>query len=638
MKKSFTLKAFAFGAAAAVALSASATPAQVSLKRTLQPVEATMSNVTTADMTIGKLKYSTADKQAKAPATIKRAEANYGAWSEDMDCQYTFTQLFNSVQVLDYKYQRRDDQANPGNFQIKIKGFLKEAAEGAGTDLILSIEKGTNEKGEETFFIYGDPNGANLNFKIGDGQGNSYDCYYFDHYNWMKQRQTLEPGKLTDEQVESWKDLSQFDTETGVGVLLPTYCPTLTAETSGMALPWYTPDASGNVESYTFEQFRLIGPEYKNYDVDLDNDVAYFNHEKDATTGTYNLSYNMNDNTQIVFRIVTGRKTGTGLQTAFNTMIDDLANGNTSDMVIATEASGTVSIPVATYRKGQYTLIVGYTNDGTHYSGSGINTLRVTDDDLKYYAAGEATYTDAMLYDGLMIFGEEIQSFGDLQQLFNDQLGITLPDMYTVTVPMQANSEVAGEYRLIHPYAEYYNNYLSILLDYDVASDYLVFNAADNSKSYILPSTSGIYFSADNGNSYMLAVGSTNKMNGGAVASADTWGTYANGVLTFPEIVIPDGAQTLDEISCALSHTQAQFNSTTGLITYPDWSIPLSFPEICSIEATLAGIENVKADAEFDVNAPVEYFNLQGIRVANPEAGQILIKRQGSKASKVVIR
>ena len=51
-----------------------------------------------------------------------------------------------------------------------------------------------------------------------------------------------------------------------------------------------------------------------------------------------------------------------------------------------------------------------------------------------------------------------------------------------------------------------------------------------------------------------------------------------------------------------------------------------------------SGVEGIAADAEFDVNAPAEYFNLQGIRVATPEAGQLLIKRQGNKATKVVIR
>lgn len=40
------------------------------------------------------------------------------------------------------------------------------------------------------------------------------------------------------------------------------------------------------------------------------------------------------------------------------------------------------------------------------------------------------------------------------------------------------------------------------------------------------------------------------------------------------------------------------------------------------------------ADVDADNNAPVEYFNLQGIRVANPENG-IYVRRQGNKVSKV---
>lgn len=38
---------------------------------------------------------------------------------------------------------------------------------------------------------------------------------------------------------------------------------------------------------------------------------------------------------------------------------------------------------------------------------------------------------------------------------------------------------------------------------------------------------------------------------------------------------------------------------------------------------------------EFDANAPVEYFNLQGVRVNNPEGG-MFIMRQGSKVAKVI--
>ncbi|MDE6464576.1 MAG: hypothetical protein K2L16_08105 [Muribaculaceae bacterium] len=46
-----------------------------------------------------------------------------------------------------------------------------------------------------------------------------------------------------------------------------------------------------------------------------------------------------------------------------------------------------------------------------------------------------------------------------------------------------------------------------------------------------------------------------------------------------------------------------------------------------------SGVEGIVADE----NAPVEYFNLQGIRVANPENG-LYIRRQGNNVSKVYIR
>lgn len=49
--------------------------------------------------------------------------------------------------------------------------------------------------------------------------------------------------------------------------------------------------------------------------------------------------------------------------------------------------------------------------------------------------------------------------------------------------------------------------------------------------------------------------------------------------------------------------------------------------------ANTTGIEGIVADD----NAPVEYFNLQGVRVANPENG-LYIRRQGSKVQKVLVK
>lgn len=50
------------------------------------------------------------------------------------------------------------------------------------------------------------------------------------------------------------------------------------------------------------------------------------------------------------------------------------------------------------------------------------------------------------------------------------------------------------------------------------------------------------------------------------------------------------------------------------------------------VDVTVSGVENVEVS---DADAPVEYYNLQGIRVARPTAGNIYIRRQGNTASKV---
>ena len=62
----------------------------------------------------------------------------------------------------------------------------------------------------------------------------------------------------------------------------------------------------------------------------------------------------------------------------------------------------------------------------------------------------------------------------------------------------------------------------------------------------------------------------------------------------------------------------------------PEGGNPFNFTAV-ALRHDPAAIIDIAADAD----APVEYFNLQGIRVANPAAGQIYIRRQGSVATKV---
>ncbi len=79
---------------------------------------------------------------------------------------------------------------------------------------------------------------------------------------------------------------------------------------------------------------------------------------------------------------------------------------------------------------------------------------------------------------------------------------------------------------------------------------------------------------------------------------------------------------------------------TTFLITYSGVMCVLTneaFPNLFLYTPLLdvtTGIEDITADD----NAEKEYFNLQGMRVANPQAGNVYIVRQGKKTSKVLYR
>ena len=103
----------------------------------------------------------------------------------------------------------------------------------------------------------------------------------------------------------------------------------------------------------------------------------------------------------------------------------------------------------------------------------------------------------------------------------------------------------------------------------------------------------------------------------GQYASAYCAGSYKNGVITFPagagNYNCPNGYDSKYGQSTAHEWTYKSQNSST-----------LTIPKSSAVESL---------DSE---NAPVEYYNLQGVKVANPENG-IFIRRQGSKATKVIL-
>ncbi|MDE6256573.1 MAG: hypothetical protein K2M39_10310 [Muribaculaceae bacterium] len=87
--------------------------------------------------------------------------------------------------------------------------------------------------------------------------------------------------------------------------------------------------------------------------------------------------------------------------------------------------------------------------------------------------------------------------------------------------------------------------------------------------------------------------------------------------------LFPDAPET-SEVYSAITWAATEAPAAASWIQLPsDYVLPNS------------GVNTIAAD---DVNAPVKYYNLQGMEVANPEAGQLVIMKKGSKASKFIAK
>ena len=138
-------------------------------------------------------------------------------------------------------------------------------------------------------------------------------------------------------------------------------------------------------------------------------------------------------------------------------------------------------------------------------------------------------------------------------------------------------------------------------------------NAWDPAKPLEISGTDGVY-TIDN----VTFVNTGFKMS----TQKGSWDAFNAGVLYVQNAIVNEEA-TITKGSSDDSKISATgtFNLTIDLVN-------MTF---LAIDPLTVAIEEVATD-----NAPIEYYNLQGVKVANPENG-ILIKKQGSKTTKVVL-
>lgn len=247
-------------------------------------------------------------------------------------------------------------------------------------------------------------------------------------------------------------------------------------------------------------------------------------------------------------------------------------------------------------------------------------------DEIPYYAAMWVPDTDT---DGWTSLGNATMTEGFISCLLPDNFS---PETYQVEV--QRNIAQPGLFRIVDPYAPWSaaSNYL---VSHD-HSHYIYFNADNFDNVYIMESGLGLelanYGEVGIGSGYydMVRQYGLDFLEMFGLVSG---GTIKDGVLSF------DGT---NEIQIYFSTLGKWFY--TNLKDNPDFVEGVS-PDserylggdfkLDMSNLDLAGISDLNTD---EADAAAEYFNLQGIRVHNPEPGNVYICRKGSKATKILIR
>lgn len=250
-------------------------------------------------------------------------------------------------------------------------------------------------------------------------------------------------------------------------------------------------------------------------------------------------------------------------------------------------------------KRGQYSVSVAALNsDGAVISG-GYAIFYVEHDDADQWRtlSGKAKYGEDFL-----------ASFFDVID----------PVEYEVTI--QENVNTKGFYRLVNPYDSNYPN-SNYNKHTGTHNHYIYVHAEDPKRVYIEESSIGFDGTENEGVAfvsslvYYYMVNYADEFN--PESFAEYYGTLdeATKTITFPN----------KKLLCG----EARFDNGDLYYANANNAFKLVLPED-------AGVGDVIADA--DENAPVEYFNLQGQRIANPVAGQYVIRRQGGTVTKVIVK
>lgn len=239
---------------------------------------------------------------------------------------------------------------------------------------------------------------------------------------------------------------------------------------------------------------------------------------------------------------------------------------------------------------------------------SNANVITIGDDSGPDPNEGWVAYDYAKFVDGFMIPG----------------WGITDPSQVPLTVLVQQNKANPYLFRLDNPYSVEESAFYSQMPEV-LSNGYIEFDITDGGFVKVNPVFCGI---TDGDKFYCVnpegfySIRGIGKEAIGTVVSNYEASTYADGVVDIPMArFIVNGTSSM-----------YAWKNGAGVSVASSMKAKITFLTM-KPESQLAAIDTIGADSN---NAPVEYFNLQGVRIIAPAAGQPVIMRQGTKVTKTI--
>lgn len=179
-------------------------------------------------------------------------------------------------------------------------------------------------------------------------------------------------------------------------------------------------------------------------------------------------------------------------------------------------------------------------------------------------------------------------------------------------VEIEEHKTYAGYFRVKNPYANH--PFIASgdmgIITHEGHSHYLYIDATDPDMVYVEPSVIGVNVNSTYGDSFASSLAHFYFITERVEGNEACFGKYADKAIT-----MPDDAMRLGF---------ANYNSGMPFTCGKGFKVELPADYT-------AAIGSIETDA--DADAPVEYFNLQGMKIAKPEAGFVIV-RQGSKVTK----